>query len=304
VSTRLRQAMLRMLRTLRVTHFRATSGLGHPYICYLGDFIGENPYYNRDSGRPEIVLMAAWCRGFERPVIVDVGGNLGFFATQLAQLLRQHQPVIYSFEPVPYTFQRLAQSVRTLGLTPFVQPINCALSSAPGLVCVSYSEKNTMLSRVSRDGGKERGLDAVTWAAAVTVDQAMGALDDRCTLMKVDVEGHEVRVLRGAQGELGRLDRPALCCEINPEALCGAGHSVRELAEMLTGYRCFYLNDWEGQRLALGEPIADVAGIDWTCNIFAVPDVEAALRHWEGALAQATRDLDMLRAKDLARRRI
>lgn len=112
MSTGLRLLTVKVLRTLGVKHFRAQSGTGQPFICHLGDSNGENPYYNFASSRAEIVLMACWCRQFEEPIVFDVGGNVGFIATQLAQLLRERRPRIFSFEPVPFTFERLLSSVR------------------------------------------------------------------------------------------------------------------------------------------------------------------------------------------------
>ena len=53
-------------------HFRAQSALNQPYICHIGDSNGENPYYNLESSCMEVVLMAAWCRQFANPVILDV----------------------------------------------------------------------------------------------------------------------------------------------------------------------------------------------------------------------------------------
>src|SRR5437764_4470977 len=107
MSTTFRLYTLRLLRGLRVKHFRAKSSLNLPYICHVGDSLGESPYYNPDSHRSEIVLMSAWCEQSSEPVILDVGGHVGFVATQLALLLHGKCPKIYSFEPVPYTFCRL-----------------------------------------------------------------------------------------------------------------------------------------------------------------------------------------------------
>ena len=41
---------------------------------------------------------------------------MGFFATQLAQMLARQSPEVYAFEPVPTTFVKLVQSVNQLGL--------------------------------------------------------------------------------------------------------------------------------------------------------------------------------------------
>ena len=88
MSTRLRQAWLRILSSAGMQRFVATSALGHPFVCHLGDFLGENPFYNRDAFRIELELCAAWLRTEEKPVVFDVGANVGFWSTHLAQCLR------------------------------------------------------------------------------------------------------------------------------------------------------------------------------------------------------------------------
>src|SRR5437879_1510308 len=102
MSTTLRQLSLLLLKSFGLTQFRSTSGLNLPFIVHLRDSFGEMPYYNLHTHRAEIVVMAAWCRQMENPLIFDVGGHVGFIATQLAQLLNDKKPQIYSFEPVPY----------------------------------------------------------------------------------------------------------------------------------------------------------------------------------------------------------
>ena len=118
-------------------------------LAAIGDSNGENPYYNRSANCVEIVLMAAWCRQFVQPVILDVGANVGFIATQLAQILRPQSPRVFSFEPVPFTFQRLLASVRLLGLEDFVYPVCGALSDVAALRHITYSKWNTMFAQVT-----------------------------------------------------------------------------------------------------------------------------------------------------------
>jgi hypothetical protein len=116
MSTTARRYWLKFLRGLGVRQFRARSGLGLPYVCHVGDFSGEVPFYSPQHSTAEILLMAGWCREIEEPVIFDVGANNGFIATQLAQLLHDRSPKIYAFEPVPSTFAQLALSIEQLGL--------------------------------------------------------------------------------------------------------------------------------------------------------------------------------------------
>ena len=119
-----------------------------PYICHLGDFSGEVPFYSPRHSATEILLMASWCREIEEPVIFDVGANNGFVATQLAQLLRDRSPTVYAFEPVPSTFAQLALSIEWLDLHTWVRPICCAVSDSPGLCAISYNPRESLFAQV------------------------------------------------------------------------------------------------------------------------------------------------------------
>src|SRR5436190_12244738 len=144
MSTTLRQLVLAAYRHLGVEHFKATSSLGHSFICHLGDSCGEMPFYNREMEQSELILMAAWCEQYDNPLILDVGGNVGFVATQLAQLLLKRKPRIFSFEPVPHTLRLLTKSIQGLHLEDYVYPVGCGVGELPAFTDLTYSEWNTM----------------------------------------------------------------------------------------------------------------------------------------------------------------
>jgi len=296
MSTTLRIWTLGLLRRLGVRQFRARSGLGCDYICFLEDFIGELPFCNRDLGRAELVLMAAWCQEMPGSPVLDVGGNVGFFATQLAQLTENLGIHVFSFEPSPFTFTHLAQGVRRLGLQDRVHPVCCALSDAPGLVHISYDERDTMRAHLVSAGSQGGPGQTVAWTNCVTLDEVLRSVPTAPSLIKIDVEGHEVRVLRGGHTTLRSPTAPALLVEWNPGALAAAGFCTADLADQLGRFKSFYVNDFEGQRIAFGEPILLSTCIDWECNIFAVPDTDGALQRCVHSFAHAERELAALRA--------
>jgi FkbM family methyltransferase len=295
MSTALRLLTVKLLRKLGVKHFRAQSGINQPFICHLGDSNGENPYYNFASSRMEIAIMATWCKQFAEPLMLDVGGNVGFVATQVAQLLRASRPRIFSFEPVPVTFQRLLHSIRLLKLEDFVYPVCSALSDAPTLTRITYSEWDTMLAQVTPDESNLRVGDKTAWCPTLTVDEVGAVIGRMPVLIKIDVEGHEAKVLKGANRILSGTEAPGLCLEFNPVTLAECHSSAGELAAQLSGYDLFYVDDFEGQRMSFGQPISDLTGIDWVCNIFAVPQTTLGNQRWTAAVSEAASLLDSFR---------
>jgi hypothetical protein len=99
-------------------------------------------------------------------------------------------------------------------------------------------------------------------------------------LMKVDVEGYEARVFRGAERLLTNGNPPALCFEWNPLTSSEVGSCATELMASLANYAFYYIDDFEGQRRPFGTPIGEPALIDWVCNLFAVPNAAEALHRW------------------------
>jgi FkbM family methyltransferase len=271
MSTLLRQSTLKVLRLLGIKSFKARSGLGYPFLCHVGDFAGEAPFYNREYSRTEITFMARWCARYPQSIVFDVGANVGFVATQLAQTIKTLNCHIIAFEPVYQTFAKLKQSIQDLGLQSQIAPVCCVVSDCGGVCSVAFNSSESLFAQVRQDTLNSRAGNSLTWCPEVTLDSVVKALGGSPTLVKIDVEGHEAHVLRGARALLRGPDAPAICFELNPVTLREVGSSVDAVAAEMRGYRYFYLDDFEGQKIPLGKEIADIESLTWVCNLFAAP---------------------------------
>lgn len=272
MSTYVRQTILKAFRSLRVDSFKSRSGLGYPFLCHVGDFAGEVPFYNREHSRIEIEFMAAWCARREQALVFDVGANVGFVATQLAQAAKTSECHVIAFEPVYPTFAKLLKSVQRLGLESRISPVCCAVSDRAGGVCsVAYNDGESLFAQVRHDTLNSRAGRRLTWSSEVTLDSVVQSIGRKPMLLKIDVEGYEAHVLRGARALLNGPDAPVICFELNPMTLAEVGSSVGAVAAELGAYRFFYLDDFEGQKVAFGKEIANLNSLTWTCNLFAAP---------------------------------
>jgi FkbM family methyltransferase len=287
----LRLAWLRVLGGIGVKNFVAASGLGHNFVCHIGD-IAEFPYYYRRALAPELSLCAAWLRNQGTPVVYDVGANVGFFSTQLSQMLAGQSPQIYAFEPVPTTFAKLVHSVRQLKLAAFVRPIAAAVLDDLRPVSINYSERNSLFSQVAHQRSNTRVGENVAHVPAVSLDAFSSLIGTRPTLIKVDVEGSEAAVLRGARELLSSRERPAIIFEFNPVTLVECGEGLHCLKELLSGYSLRYVDDLLGQRMPFGSALACLEEVHWICNLFAVPRTEELLSRWASTCEQARRTLE------------
>lgn len=286
MSTTARRYYLKLLYQLGVKSFVSTSGLNLPFVCYPGDLAGEGPFYAKAITIPELAIISSWCRQFPRPQVIDIGANNGFLSTQLAQLLRSVEAKIYAVEPVPDTFALLKSSISKLGLVDCVQPICCAVSDAPGLIALKHDARESLFAQAVPPGSS-LGTSSSIFVSAITVDQLMHDLAIRPNLIKIDVEGFEPKVLSGAQGILASSLPPAITLEWNPATMRQTETEPRGVVRSLGRYKLFYIDDFEGQRLPFAEPLDDLTKIDWTCNVFALPNERDAGSSWECAVAGA-----------------
>jgi FkbM family methyltransferase len=282
LSSGLRLAWLKALAAVGVKKFVARSALGYDFVCHTGD-LANFPFYMRSAYRAELELCAAWLADEPHPVVFDIGANDGFIATHLAQMLAARGPKIYAFEPVPATFARLAQAVERLGLDGCIHPVPAAVVDTPGPVRLSYSERNSLLAQISTNGLNPRVGDKLAQATGTTLDAFCAAAASPPHLLKIDAEGSEVAVLRGARELLSRPDRPAILFEYNPLAWGETGATARTLLDLLPGYSLHYVNDLGGQRIPFGAPF-EAEAIEWTCNLFAVPLRDSSVGRWTSLL--------------------
>ena len=180
------------------------------------------------------VLDAALAPG---GVFADVGANLGLYTLWGARLVGA-QGRVHAFEPVPKVRACLARSV---GLNGFgnVRIVAAGVGAEAGrtvLYQLPCASGVTSRYRESKQHGVEvdvTTLDAEFPHAAAPPD-----------LVKVDVEGMEVEVLRGARRLLASSTPPLLVLEANVPCLAAAGTSYGELRLLLReagGYQLWAL---------------------------------------------------------------
>lgn len=150
-------------------------------------------------------------------VVLDIGANIGVHAVALAEMVGPRGRV-HSFEAQRIVFQMLAGNLALNSL----ENVTCyhkAVGAAPGRIEIPQFDYAKPLSFGSVEFGpaqreqigQPRGADPsrVEHVEVVTVD---GLALPAVHLMKVDVEGMEIDVLRGAAKTIAR-DRPILFVE-------------------------------------------------------------------------------------------
>jgi FkbM family methyltransferase len=157
-------------------------------------YIGQALDLYGEYSEGEVVLF----RRIVRPgdIVLDVGANLGahtiFFSTAVGP-----RGAVLAFEPQRLVFQALCANMALNNVTNTV----CywtALTDAPGVMSVPVIDPR----RPFNFGGV--GLGEHTRGDQIAVMRADSFALPRCRLVKIDVEGMELQVLRGATGLIER----------------------------------------------------------------------------------------------------
>jgi FkbM family methyltransferase len=166
---------------------------------------------------------------------VDVGANIGMI-TLHARSLVGAEGRIDSFEPNPDCVALIERHLRLNDIAN-VWVHACALSERRGTLDLNLTSAHTGTATLADVEGAVKRI-----AVDVEVgDDVLAARDSRpVDLVKIDVEGFELHVLKGLHRTLAN-DRPFVITELIEEQLAKAGTSVREVSELLfgNGYEAF-----------------------------------------------------------------
>ncbi|ONH30620.1 methyltransferase [Pseudofrankia asymbiotica] len=164
----------------------------------------------------------------------DVGANIGVYTLWAAGLVRPSGQV-HAFEPVPDTMAILEAMVRRNGLSQ-VRLESRAIGATVGEIGMRVYRDASGLSH------PVTSLESADRVAPLTTLDAYTERHRPPDLIKIDVEGFEIDVLRGARNLLA-AQSPALLLEMLPGHLNRQGQSQAELVDLLTelGYMIFNL---------------------------------------------------------------
>lgn len=235
---------------------------------YLGDGAGltylvdETPIYinTNDFGCPANFLNGGRYEeeyfqvltSFRRPdsVFLDIGANLGVFSLRLAPFLRYGH--IYAFEPNRLIHELFSRSIHLNGLKNQIELLNIGASDQTGELVLSVPEGHAggaSVVLVGSNPGDQRIM-------VRRIDDVLRELP-AFHIAKIDVEGHELNVLRGMIELLGRSPDAVLVFE----KLVGNAGLEADLMEILSnlGLKIYRIDGVTLRAVDLAEFVASEA---------------------------------------------
>ncbi len=184
---------------------------------------------SRRSTPPEIKFFPRFVQPGD--TVVDVGGNRGVYTYHLSRLVGPSGHV-HTFEPMPPNLHILRHTVKRYKLdNVVVHPQACGEKAERTTFCMPMDHGIPELA------GAHQGTLGLTFdCESVRLDDV---IDGPISFLKVDVEGAELFVLRGAQ-RLLRTSRPVVLFEAS-ELTSRYGYAPQEAFDFLAsvGYEVF-----------------------------------------------------------------
>ena len=188
-------------------------------------------------------------------VMLDIGANIGRMC--VPRVILGDVQAAYCAEPDPLNFACLTRNVRDNHLTGLVLPDNVAIGSTNGTV---------RLERQKSAGGHkviDAGMAArreVVEVPSLTLDtwlERLGLDPQELSFVKVDAQGSEVHVLRGA-GSVLACTHVAWQIEVDPELLAARQSPAAELFSMLREHFTHFIDLNRGAQGARVRPTAEL----------------------------------------------
>ena len=184
---------------------------GYDIHGFEGDYIflgikNTGQYYEKDTLKKWTPLLG------NVKTVLDIGANLGNHTLYWAKYL--HPEKIVSFEPFPSNYEALKQNISDNGLDQLVTTEMLAVGESSGYVSVASIDRSNLGATSFKQVG-ESSTNADSGVTQMTnVDHYVQQHQLTVDFIKVDTEGFEMSVLKGAEKTIVK-DKPALWVEVS-----------------------------------------------------------------------------------------
>lgn len=220
----------------------------------------ENVIYNRGVYEQG---TASTLKQFLKPgdTFVDVGANIGFLSLVAAEIVGKKGRV-FAFEPLPSTYEILEKN-KHINRYDQLKPYSFALGNETNSKMIYTENENrggtSLVNHLSDSGTiiEVKKLDDIN-------------LQSPITMMKIDVEGYEFEVLKGAEKTI-KTDKPILIIEYSIDRNNTiTSQEMFEWLKKLPRYKLYKLKFGKERQSKLVEIIAE-KDLPVHDNIFCVP---------------------------------
>lgn len=196
------------------------------------------PFINNQVEIEETSLIKKRCASYKN--FVDVGANLGIITLTFADSANDVNN-IFSFEPNPYTFSKMVEFVGTnnkKGVN--INFVCAAVGEKLGFTDFFISDRDYLGVMSSQQ--KTDPESKLVKVPVIKLDDFFENIEHGIDFIKIDVEGAELFVLKGANAVIKKF-RPDLLIEIHGPFLDSFGYTVDDIFNYLgtLGYQANHI---------------------------------------------------------------
>ena len=198
--------------------------------AFLYKRLYEDPFWGLVRRNPSL---------FSGGDVLDLGANIGYTACVFASAI-QADSTVYAFEPDPWTYDILNETVSRRDLESRIEPLNLAVGSSEGYLEFWHNKEHSADHRVVTEQFKGAHPDAKDFfpVPVTTVDSFVRSRKlSQISFLKMDVQGYEFSVCQGMRETVERFPEMCVCFEYSPESLREAGSNPADLLEFFRSRR-------------------------------------------------------------------
>ncbi|GAA0171081.1 methyltransferase [Lithospermum erythrorhizon] len=222
-------------------------GIKYPFLFSLSDFgnLPEKPHKNivrtlkgKAFRKPDISetvqdLMEKWRKEGKDGIFIDVGANVGMASFAAAVMGFR----VLAFEPVFENLQKICEGVYFNRVEELIQVFEAAASDHMGNITFHKLVGRLDNSAVSATGAKlafKSNEEIAVQVKTIPLDEVIGE-EEPVLLLKIDVQGWEYHVLKGASKLLSRKkgEAPYIIYEEDERLLQASNSSAKEIRDYL-----------------------------------------------------------------------
>jgi FkbM family methyltransferase len=223
--------LVRARQFVRDHHFSPiVRGVASACEKYLRAFHNEGFYdFDVNGERRVLAQITPYLR---EPIVFDVGAHTGSWTAML--LLHMPMARVDCFEIVPETCAALRHEMQTHG---HVRVHPFGLSDRAGTVSMAYNKTYTSTSAITPLETSRFFAGSITERLVVPIDTGDAVVErlalDHLDVLKIDVEGHEVDVLRGFAQTFASARAPRFVQFEYGQTYLPGRHTLKEAYEVL-----------------------------------------------------------------------
>jgi FkbM family methyltransferase len=225
----LKRRLLKIIQTAAFEIYSKADRLGM-FKFTLVDHVFIKIYYFYKSKLENIDLQLISHYIVPNSHVIDVGANIGWFTLNLERFLKPGVSIL-AIEPDLINLRRLRWSVARSKIRNQVQVLPIALSNVKGVGSLVLDLKNPANHQISNESSSANDIQ-------------LERLDDICKdlvavcLIKIDVQGHELKVLEGGKETILRF-KPTILIEFDNTKGSEATLKIFEMLKDLN-YKVFH----------------------------------------------------------------